>query len=173
MSQTSSFPPQGLCTGCSGYLDPFPSIPSQYTFHPSGSVFPPNLACNHLLLPFWVLVTSCQYIVNCMFTSFILSAKNVLSIRYLPGRHHSELWRIYWWWQTRKLFLWSLRERQTDEHPVHPSRAHKDDVRLQWSLGRAVHLTGHCDRKRSGRAALRKWGFCWELKVGRSQLSKM
>lgn len=31
-----------------------------------------------------------------IFTSFILSAKNVLSICCGPDRHHSEIWRIYW-----------------------------------------------------------------------------
>lgn len=58
------------------------------------------------LPPFRVLITSCHHTFNCMFTSFILSATNVLSTYYVPDRQCSELWRTYWWEQTRTLLLW-------------------------------------------------------------------
>nr|BAC85378.1 unnamed protein product [Homo sapiens] len=41
---------------------------------------PPILSRKSLTLAFKALVTSSQYIFNCMFTSFILSAKNVLRL---------------------------------------------------------------------------------------------
>lgn len=42
------------------------------------------------------LQSTCHHTFNCMFTSFILLATNVLSICCVLGRQCSELWRIYW-----------------------------------------------------------------------------
>lgn len=96
--QTSSFPPPDLCTGCSGYIKhPTPPAPTQHIFHPSWSNTRfLRFSQKYLLTLFRVLATSCHYIFNCIFTSFILSAENVLSICYMPGRKCSEPRRTYW-----------------------------------------------------------------------------
>ena len=51
--------------------------------------FPPLFSFSILLSPFCIPVTSCHYIFNHMFTSFVPSAKNVWSSCSMTGNHQS------------------------------------------------------------------------------------
>lgn len=109
------FPTSRPVHGYSGTKTTFSALPPQCASHPSGP--------EARLLPFSLLrVYSCPsvylsqgvtiYLIACYFIHYFNQKRieHLHCARQSSGTscHHSELWRIYGWQQTRTLFSWSL-----------------------------------------------------------------